>query len=172
MTFIISQIIGVAAVALYFSSFQWKRRSTMVLAVFISNVFYVSQYVLLGAFSGAVLDVLSTVSSFFAGKKNSPRLSFCAKVLYFASLFCIFAFGSILALMQRDWVQLLPVIGALLQTGGLWFDNEQTIRKFGLAGAPFWLGYNFISQAYGASLGSALMIVSGITALLRYQKKK
>ena len=84
----------------------------------------------------------------------------------------IAAVGLTSALLQRDPIELIPVAGALLQTGGLWFDDEQTIRKFGLGSAPFWLVYNFISQAYGAALGSVLAICSSIIAMMRYRKQK
>ena len=79
--------------------------------------------------------------------------------------------GLISAFVQREWIELLPIAGALLQTGGLWCNNEQTIRKFGLCSAPFWLVYNYISQAYGAALGSVIAIVSIIIAMVRYRKK-
>ena len=79
--------------------------------------------------------------------------------------------GLISAFIQHEWIELLPIAGALLQTGGLWCNNEQTIRKFGLCSAPFWLVYNYISQAYGAALGSVIAIVSIIIAMVRYRKK-
>ena len=71
---------------------------------------------------------------------------------------------------QKNWIELLPIAGALLQTNGLWFNREQTIRKFALAGAPFWVVYNFLSQAYGAAIGSVCSVVSIVVALLRYRK--
>ena len=77
-----------------------------------------------------------------------------------------------LAAMQRDWIELLPVAGGLLQTGGLWCEQEQNIRKFGLSGAPFWLIYNFISRAYGAALGSLIVMISIVISMVRYRKKK
>ncbi len=172
MLLIISQIIGVAAVALYLLSFQLKKRRQIVWVTCISNAFYVLQYILLGAFSGAVMDFLSTVSSFFAGKKNAPWFKRYALWIALLNSGVITSVGLVLAVVRKDPVELIPIAGALLQTGGLWFDNEQTIRKFGLASAPFWLVYNFISQAYGAALGSVLAICSSIIAVVRYRKQK
>ena len=80
--------------------------------------------------------------------------------------------GLATAFFQKEWIELLPIAGALFQTGGLWFDDEQTIRWFGLCSAPFWLIYNFISQAYGASLGSVCAIISIIISLARYHKTR
>ena len=171
MILIISQIIGLAAVALYLSSYQLKKRRQIVWVTCISNALYVTQYLLLGAFSGAVMDFLSTVSSFFAAEKNSERFRRYAKLIAASNLAIIAVAGLVIAFIRRDPIELLPIAGALLQTGGLWYNDEQTIRKFGLASAPFWLCYNFISQAYGASVGSVLAIISIITAMIRYRKK-
>lgn len=168
---IVSQIIGLAAVALYLLSYQLKKRKQIVWATCVSNALYVTQYIMLGAFSGAVMDIMSTISSFLAAKKNDPPFLKYARALTFVNIAVIAVVGALSAFVQRDFIELIPVAGALFQTGGLWCDNEQTIRKLGLCGAPFWLVYNFISEAYGASLGSLIAIVSIITAMIRYRKK-
>lgn len=169
---IISQIIGLAAVGLYLLSYQLKKRKQIVWVTCISNALYVTQYLLLGAFSGAVMDFMSTVSSFFAAKKNDKPFALYKKPLTVVNILAIAAVGLVSAIIQKDWIELLPLAGALFQTGGLWCNDEQAIRKFGLASAPFWLVYNFISQAYGAALGSAIAIVSVVIALVRYRKNK
>jgi len=169
---IVSQVIGAAAVGLYLLSYQLKKRRQIVWVTCASNALYVLQYLLLGAFSGAALDFLSTVSSFFAGKKNVPGWKKYMKRIIPLSFLLMLAAGLTLTWVQRDWLELLALAGALLQTGGLWFEDEQTIRKFGLAGAPCWLVYNFLSRAYSASLGSVLAIVSTLTALFRYRKSQ
>ena len=168
---VVSQIIGLFAVGLYLLSYQLKKRKQIVWVTCISNALYVLQYLLLGAFSGAVMDFLSTVSSFLAAQKNSPMLIRHRKWLAAINMLVIAAVGLASAVLQRDAIELIPIAGALLQTGGLWFDNEQTIRKFGLLGVPFWLVYNYISQAYGAALGSVIAIISITVAMVRYRNK-
>lgn len=171
MLIIASQIIGLFAVALYLLSYQLKKRKHIVWVTCISNALYVLQYILLGAFSGAVMDFMSTVSSFFATKKNKQPFSRYKKLFAAVNIIAIAVVGFVFAFIQRDAVELLAVLGALFQTGGLWCDNEQTIRKFGLCSAPFWLCYNYISQAYGAALGSVIAIISVVISLVRYRKK-
>lgn len=167
---IVAQIIGLGAVALYLLSFQLKKRSSMVVATCASNCLYVLQYLLLGAVSGAVLDILSTVSSFFASKKNTPGCRRFAKCIFLVMLFAIVAAGCSLAIVRKSTLELLSVAGALLQTGGLWFEKEQTIRKFALAGAPFWLVYNFVSMAYGAAVGTILTMISAMVGIFRFRQ--
>ena len=168
---IISQIIGLTAVGLYLLSYQLKNRKQIVWTTCISNALYVLQYILLGAFSGAVMDIMSTIASFFAGKKHAPKFRKYWKAIGIINMLMIVVAGVTHAVVQKDPIELIPIAGALFQSGGLWFENEQTIRKFGLCSAPFWLVYNYISQAYGAALGSVLAIVSIIVSMVRYRKK-
>ena len=166
-----SQIIGFAAVGLYLLSYQLRKRKHIVWVTCISNALYVLQYILLGAFSGAVMDVMSTVSSFFAAKKTDKPFNRFPRILAWSNMIIIAVVGLVSAYLQREWIELLPIAGALFQTGGLWCDNEQTIRKLGLCSAPFWLLYNYISHAYGPALGSLIAIISIIVSLIRYRKK-
>lgn len=168
---IASQIIGLVAVGLYLLSFQLKKRTHIVWTTCVSNALYVIQYLLLGAFSGALMDFMSTVASFFAGKKNTQSFKRCYKWIEGANIAVITAVGVTVAAVRKDPMELLAVAGALFTTVGLWCDDEQTIRKFGLCSAPCWLVYNFASQAYGASVGSVCAIVSIIISMVRYRKK-
>lgn len=172
MILIISQVIGLAAVGLYLLSYQLKNRKQIVWTTFFSNALYVLQYILLKAFAGAVMDGLCAVGSFFAGKKHMPKLKPYIRWIAAVNLIIIAVAGVSIAVAQRDIVELLPVVGALLQTGGLFCEDEQNIRKFGLCGTPFWLVYNCLTQAYGAALGSVFITVSAVTAMIRYREKK
>lgn len=169
---IVAQIVGFAAVFLYLLSFQLKKRSQIVWVTCVSNVLYVLQYFMLGAFSGAILDILSAVSSFFAGKKHEKRFRILSRIAAAGTLSLIALAGFAVACLRQDPIQLIPVAGALLQTGALWFDREQTIRWFSLLGAPFWLVYNTVSMAYGAAFGSALSIISATVGLIRYRQNQ
>ena len=109
---------------------------------------------------------------FFATKKNKEPFVRYKKLFAFANIASILVVGLISAYLQRSFIELLAVMGALLQTGGLWCESEQTIRKFGLLSAPFWLCYNYISKAYGAALGSVIAIISVVVSLVRYRETK
>jgi hypothetical protein len=68
---IIANVIGIIAVAFYLLSYQQKTRNKIIVFNLTSRILYILQYVLLGAFSGAVLDILGSVSSILAKKKDS-----------------------------------------------------------------------------------------------------
>lgn len=96
---IIPQIIGFIAVATFLLSYQHKKRNNIILLNFISRCLYILQYLLLGAFTGAIFDILAAISSVFAGKKDIAFIKryinfFCNnyELLYFHSRYnnCFF----------------------------------------------------------------------------------
>ena len=73
----IAMVIGIFAVILYALGYlQRKRRSIIILNV-ASKILYITQYVLLGAFAGAALDIAGAISSILAERKN--RIPFIKK---------------------------------------------------------------------------------------------
>ena len=57
----IPQAVGILAVATFLWSYQQKKRKNIILLNAISRGLYILQYLLLGAFSGAVLDILGAI---------------------------------------------------------------------------------------------------------------
>ena len=131
---IVSQIIGLAAVRLYLLSYQLKKRSQIVWVTCISNALYVLQYVLLGAFSGAVMDFMSTVSSFLAAKKNEPSFKKYARWLAVSNMIIITVVGLASAYLQKEWIELLPIAGALFQIIDKYIEDADTKSANALEG--------------------------------------
>ena len=67
-----AQIVGLFAELLFLLSYQQKERKNIITMNAISRVLYIIQYIMLGAFEGAVLDVAGTVASVLAQKKDNP----------------------------------------------------------------------------------------------------
>ena len=162
--FILSQILGLLAVATFLLSYQQKKRRNIILLNVISRLMYIVQYCLLGAFSGAVLDILGAASSVIAARQFSR----CKWLVLLAVDAVIVAAG---LLLYENVYSLCAILGVLLQTGAFWLQDERKIRWVSLVGAPFWLVYNFASQAYGSALGDALTIGSIAIAMLRYRRR-
>ena len=165
----VALIVGILAVAFYLLSYQMKRRKYIIIVNATSSFLYILQYILVGAFEGAILDSLALVSAVGAGYKDKKPISSCIKVIIILINLLIVVSG---VLMYRNIYTWFSVIGASMQISALWITKEKTIRLLSLAGAPFWLVYNFASGAYGSAIGSVLSIFSLVAALIRYDLKK
>ena len=169
---IVPQLIGLLAVATFLLSYQQKKRSNIILLNVISRCLYILQYLLLGAFSGAVLDILGAVASVVAGKKQTPFVKKHLKLVILSMNALIVCVGIAIAVGNRSVLDLFSLAGVLLHTGAFWLSSEKIIRRISLAGSPFWFIYNFLSRAYGSAIGDLLTIGSILLAMYRHREKK
>ena len=130
-----------------------------------SRVLYVSQYILLGAFEGALLDVVAFFVSLLCGQAEKGFVKKHFVLTVALSNVAIVAVG---LLAYRDIFSLLPIFGVIFETLALWLKKERHIRLVSLLGAPFWLVYNWHSAAYGSMVGNIITLVSLSVAILRY----
>ena len=161
-------IIGILAVAAFLFSYQQKKRANIILFNVISRILYIIQYCLLGAFSGAVLDVLGTGSSIAAGQSERVRIRRFKWVILALVNAAIITAG---LLLYENIFSLFPIVGVLLHTSAFWIKNERIIRIVSLLGSPFWFVYNLTSLAYGSAIGDILTMVSIIIAMIRYRRQ-
>ena len=169
MPIIIPQIVGLFAVVTFLLSYQQKKRSNIIALNVISRCLYILQYILLGAFSGAVLDILGAVSSVVAGKKHTPFIKKHTKAILALITACMIGAGVTIALINKSFLDLFSLTGVLLHTSAFWISSEKTIRRVSLLGSPFWFVYNLLSRAYGSAIGDVLTMCSIIIAMIRHK---
>lgn len=166
---ILANVIGITAVILCVLCYQCRTRRSILVLNAISRVFYVLQYILLGAFEGAVLDLTAFLVTLLARHKDSRWLKkYPALTIGGANVF-ILVMG---LLFYKDIYSLLPIVGVLFETGAFWLNRERDIRLVSFASVPFWLVYNVLCGAYGSVLGNVLMMGSIGLAVFRYDIRK
>ena len=162
----IATIVGILAVTLYISSYQFKNRRTIVAVYSTANLLYVLQYILLGAYTGMAMDLISFVSSILARKRHVPFIQkYCRYIIACMILSMIIA-GTVL---YQNVFSIVAVVAAIIETSAIWCTEERKIRLLTLMGSPFWLTYNLASSAYGSAIGNVINICSLILALYRYR---
>ena len=105
---------------------------------------YVLQYIILGAFEGAALDVISVVSTVAAHNKDKGFILKHTKLVIIIINIIMVISG---LLLYKNIFSLFPVIGAMLQNGAFWITEEKKIRIVSLIGGLFWLAYNLVSHS-------------------------
>lgn len=160
-------VVGILGVALIVLGYLQKKREHIILLSVVSRALFILQYILLGAFEGAILDCAGIVASLLAQRKNTPLFRKHGKGFFLLSGALVIGIGLI---PYQSPVSLLPIFGVLLHTGALWLDEERWIRRVSLLGSPFWFAYNIISGAYGACIGDILSAASIVTAMIRYDR--
>ena len=164
--FFIPQAVGIIAMLLFLASYQQKTRRRIIIVNATSRVLYILQYCLLGAFTGAALDVMGILTSVVAARRER---GFIGRHLLLTVLTMDGLMVAVGLLLYRSPIDLLPIAGVLLHTTAFFVRDERIIRRVSLAGSPFWLAYNLLCRAYGSAIGDALSIASILLAMLRYR---
>ena len=164
-----AHILGVAAVVTFLLSFQFKKRKSIIAVNLTSRFLYILQYVLLGAFEGAVLDFIGLVFSFFAGYKEKEFVAKNFKAIMIVINLFLLAVG--IALYENVF-SIFAMLGIIFEVIALWLTKEKDIRILSLFAAPFWLVYNLANSAYGSVVGNVLVMVSIIIAMVRLDFNK
>lgn len=163
----IALIVGLCAVVLCLLCYQFRNRKAIIACNVTSRVLYVLQYVLLGAFEGAAMDLSAIPASMLAARKHKPFVAKYKISLWLAGNIAVVVIGLI---FWKNLVSLLPIIGVLFEINALWMTKEKHIRLVSLASVPFWMSYNLLCGAIGSVIGNVLMIVSIGTALYRHDR--
>ena len=169
---IIALIIGLIAVAFYLLGYLQKKKTSILVLNLVSRLLYILQYILLGAFSGAVLDVAGALVTVVAGKKESRFIKRYRIAVIIVMNLVIIGSGIYIMIATSDALGVLPIIGVMCHTNAFWFDKEKSVRRLSMVGSPFWFAYNMLSGAYGSCIGDLLSMVSIGVSMYRYDRKK
>lgn len=159
-----AHILGILAVITFLLSFQFKKRRSIIAVNLTSRLLYILQYILLGAFEGAVLDFMGLIFSFFAGYKEKKFIAKHFVIIMVIVNIILLAAGLTL---YKNIFSLFAILGIILEITALWLTKEKNIRILSLCSAPFWLVYNLTNSAYGSVVGNVLSMVSVVIAMAR-----
>lgn len=164
-----AHLLGVLAVITFLLSFQFKTRRNIIAVNLTSRLLYILQYILLGAFEGAVLDFMALLLSFFAGYKEKEFVVKYFTVIMIVVNLILLAVG---LMLYENIFSLFAILGVMFEIIALWLTKEKNIRILSLIAAPFWFAYNLANAAYGSVVGNVLTMVSIGIAMARLDFNK
>ena len=162
---IIANLFGVLSTICFIISFQVKSNKKLYLIQNLANVFYGTQFFLLGAYGGLFNMVMQILRNMLLLKKDDWKwLSWkgWAWILCLPSLIYLY-------FTWTSWIDLLPFIAYVGGTLGYWTNRAKILRLVELfCVAPAWLTYDFISAAYGGVLNELVILGSVILSIIRF----
>ena len=157
------QLIGFFGLAAGVLAFQFKKHNHIVLSKMTSELIFSVQYLLLGAWTAALLDFTSA----------TRNLLFCAMVkkgrsttplIYIFGLFVV-----IVGVLTFDGVTSLMLIAAkLLTTISYGMKNERLLRFITLPSCVFWCVYNLYVGSLGGAIGDIITLISLLVAVCKF----
>ena len=166
MDFLI-QLIGFAGLATSIAAFQFKKHRSIVLCKMASELIFALQYILLGAWTAAVLDGISVI-------RNTLYTNFVKRGRSTTPIvvgFCLFVVATGIVTFD-GWLSLLPIAAKLLTTVSYGMKKEKLLRFITLPSCIMWTIYNLQVGSLGGALGDTLTLISLLIGIYKYDIKK
>ncbi len=167
---IIGQIIGILGVVALFSAYQMKNRKSLLLLQMLGVALISTQYFMINALSGAVLNAVCLVRTIFfyftEGKITNKTLRKYVFPLFFAILVCVFAVFS-----WEGWYTWLMLVCLAVNSFCTGACSPQSFRYSLLFTCALALIYNVIVFSIGGMLNEIVSMVSAVIGIIRYNKK-
>lgn len=164
MNFILIQFIGFIGLFFVILSFQKDKRSFTLISQLISSVFFMTHYILLNAWTGAAMNLISTLRAYIFYKKNS--ISWIDHKLIMYLFILLFWIGSFLT--WQGYISLLPAISMSLECIALWNNKTKNMRWLMLLARPGWITYSFLVGSYAGIATDILITFSIIGSIIRF----
>ena len=166
-----AQSLGIVAMILTVLSMQCRSNKNLFLFQEISGVFFAVSFFMLGAWSGALMNLYGTIRPELLRREKIAQSKWVL-ILLFGMLFLISL--TVLLLLKEKWyLVLLVTIAQGFGTFFMWKQNGKNIRLVQLyAVSPLWITYNCLIPvpSVGGILTELINIASVLLSLFRYRK--
>ena len=167
---IIGQVIGVFGVAVLFLAYQMKDKKTLLLLQTLGIALFTTQYFMINALSGAVLNAVCLIRTIFfylvEGKVKNEILKNYGFPLLFTVLVCVFGVFS-----WESWHSLLVLLSLAINSFCTGACSPQNFRKSLLLTCSLAFVYNAIVFSIGGMINEILSMISATIGIIRYKKQ-
>lgn len=165
-SWIIAQVVGFVAVVLGFVSFQRKTQFGIIVTQCGTAFAFGTHYLLLSAYTGVALNVLSALICVFCAITNKSQKKTKAEIIINGAL--IVAVGWF---TKDNMYSMLLVAGLLVNTISLSFNNPQNTRRAMFVKSPLCIAYNLIVGSVSGIVFEAVVVTSAIIGLIKNRAK-
>ncbi len=177
MTFWIAQILGIGGMLCNTLSYQCKKRTHILLTQSCGSVFFIVHFLLLGAISGCLLNIIGFFRATVSAAKDRFHLSSALLNGIFISLYLL-SYVAVFTVFKKEpslphlIAELLPVAAMVISTIGFSAGSARSVRIFSAISSPLWLTYNAINLSIGGVCSELLSLSSAVLGFFRHDRQK
>jgi hypothetical protein len=184
------QALGFIAISMNILSAQFNTHWKIMFFKSLGSFLFCVQYLLLGAFTGMIMDFLGVIRNFvFAynvkkNKSNKWWIVFFSLITAAAGITTIILTWDATLKVLTRWttnpnglfilaiaISILSVLAKVISTIGYGAKSAHAIRMINLPTFSMWIIYNFIVFSIAGVVSDAMSIISIIIAEIRFRKK-
>ncbi len=171
----VAQAVGIVAMAFNILSYQQKNAKRIIAFQLFGALFFAINYLMLGAYIGALLNLVGFVRAILFLKKDKFHTDGIGWLIAFGAAY-VGAYLLNFTVLAKEptlpnlLIECLPVIGMFATHLAFRHNSAKTIRRFCLISSVSWLIFNTIVVAIGAILCEVFSLVSIFIAMARFDK--
>ncbi len=171
MVDIIAQGFGIVGLIIIVASFQCKSNKNFFLMQGSGSLFFVLNFLLIGAYGGALFNLSNLIRGLLFSKNAKKAWKLVVVEIFYTACFI---FSIILDHSLKQIILVLIPFSALFTMSVLmWHGNDRTIRKFQIAYmSPAWIVHNIFNLSIGGLICEVFNMVSSAIYLIRLKKGK
>lgn len=167
MKFILIQLIGaIAYITIAISYYRKEKKSILFMQIF-AYIFFTIHYYLLNGIAGVICNLvgLFALVVIYIFDKYKLKNKLLVSTLFIAALIVI----NILTF--QNIYSIFPMVASVIVIISFVLDNEDFIRKTGIAAAICWLIYAIVYKSYISIVFEVLTLIGVCVALIKNQKR-
>lgn len=164
---IVGQIIGFIAMAIIVVSYQQKSHKNILTFQMVSGLLFTIHYLLLGAYTGAVMNLLGAFRSLIYSSRGKKWASTILWPIVFSIAFLISGI-----LTWDNSFSVFPLIAMLMSSVVLWIEQPRINRILSLPTSTCWLIYNIKTVSIPGIITEVFVLSSIVIGIIRLDIKK
>lgn len=164
---IAGQLMGWVAALMTFLSYQCKEHKKLLIVQTLSSVSICISYLLLGAWSGMLLNIVCLIRNFIIYRKDLKIFSYRFWPYVLSAVMAVAGF-----LSWQGPMSLLVIVALAVNTLFLSFPSVQNLRKSILITSTMVLLYNAYYTVWGGVANEMIAITSSAIGIYRYKNSK
>ena len=152
------QIIGGIAFIFLFLSYFMKEKENILFFQIISYLIFSIHYLMLGAFTGSLLEVGCSLGALINQRKVLNRQVYVLLLCLLYIMIGIISFDG--------WYSIIPTITVILTTLGLAYGNTKIIKLTGIAACIGWAMYSLFVKSYVSVYTNIFLIIFIVMSMI------
>ena len=163
--FAIAQAIGFVAMGIAIYSFQAKHRVTMLAMQTVSNLLWMTHYLMLGSMSAVFANLIGTARNVIYGFRG--KYKFADSKIVPAISILVFLFTGIMT--YETPFDILPTFAMVCASIAFFIKDEKMIRYISVFIALPWLVFGIYAGSIASIVSDGSTLISIIIAIFRYR---
>ncbi|MBQ8341368.1 MAG: YgjV family protein [Clostridia bacterium] len=170
---LIGEIIGFVAIGENFLIFLSNRRERILIFKFISDVLWAANNILLGGYTGAILNVVAMGRETVFYNRDKRR--WASSPIWLVVFLLVTAVSPVMSLIsgKEGWYAVLPALGSMAAVIGFYSRKPTITRYVSFLANGLWLIYAIFVHNVSSIVYNIVLLTSAVTGLiLAYVNRK